>query len=261
MKKTFLAAMLLLMTRLAFGQITLENTYSHSGTYTQMAVSGSKFYIMDLTLNQCRIYNTDHSLWKTINLAVPANNYLYDVKYVSENLFTTDNAICLLYTYYIYDTINYYYTYTTKVIKENGTVLLTVPGCLYAYVNNIPAGTKLVTYSYDYSQYPVPIQTAVYALPGVLNATLPAQAEGEGLAFAYPNPGSELINIPVNRSGKAPFSEVIITDMSGRVIRSIQVSDDRQWLSLPTAGFASGTYFYSVRSGNSQTAASKIVVR
>jgi hypothetical protein len=111
------------------GQITLESTYNHSGTFTNLAQSGYKFYVMDVVANQCRIYNVNHTIWKTINLPVPTDNYLYDIRYISENLFTTDNSLCLAYIYYSYNTTNQYYTYTTKVIRENGTELLSIPGC------------------------------------------------------------------------------------------------------------------------------------
>ena len=96
MKKLSLIAAFLLPF-LAFGQINLENTYNYSGTYTRLSNSGDKFYIMDVAASQCRVYNANHTLWKTINLTVPSGNYLYDIKYLSENLFTTDNSLCLAY--------------------------------------------------------------------------------------------------------------------------------------------------------------------
>ncbi len=84
---------------------------------------------MDDWANQCRIYNTDHSLWKTINLLVPPGQYLYDIKYVSEGLFTSDDALSLLYIYYEYDEINQYSTYTVAVVTENGDASPYNPWC------------------------------------------------------------------------------------------------------------------------------------
>lgn len=89
---------------IAFAQISPEYTYNYSAAYTNLRYSGDKLFIMDVPENQCRIYNMDHSLWKTINLSVPANHYLYDIRYVSEGLFTDDERLSLAYIYYSYDT-------------------------------------------------------------------------------------------------------------------------------------------------------------
>src|SRR5690606_31307891 len=172
MRRNLLILIQTLLTINLFAQITLENTYNYSGTYTHLQHSGDKFFLMDIGQNQCRIYNTDHSLWKTINLNVPAGNYLYDIRYVSENLFTTDNALCLAYVYYYYDEINQYYTFTAKIILENGTELLSIPACqtfsIYTTDNGV---TNLLAYSYYYSLLLYTTTTRVYNLPGQYKGT------------------------------------------------------------------------------------------
>ena len=161
-------------------QIVHESTYNFSGTYTRLANSGDKFFIMDVGTNQCRIYNTDHSLWKTIDLPVPANNYLYDIRYVSENLFTLDNSLCLAYVYYHYDELNQYYTFHAKVIKENSSELISIPGCQHFNIHNLTeTGTKMLAYAYDYSLFPYTIQTHAFNLPGHL-ITFPGDANCDG---------------------------------------------------------------------------------
>ncbi len=170
MKSIFLAITLLWISRIAAGQPIPESTYPVSGTYTRLANSGYKFYVMDVAQNQCRIYNTDHTLWKTINLVIPANNFLYDIGYVSENLFTADNSLCLAYVYYNYNTTGQYYTYTAKVIREDGTVLINVPGGAYMYVHSLPNGNaKLLVYSFNYSVSPYTVQTHINDIPGNLS--------------------------------------------------------------------------------------------
>ncbi len=65
MKKMFIAVLMLLST-LTYAQISFEAEYSHSGAFTNLSNSGYKFYVMDVLAEQCRIYNTNHSVWKTI---------------------------------------------------------------------------------------------------------------------------------------------------------------------------------------------------
>ena len=134
MKKIILLLVLFSLLATARAQIVLEKTYPASTGLTELAISGYKYFLMDAVNNQCRLYNMDHSVWKTINLSVPAGMYLYDVRYVSETLFNSDNKVELAYIYYSYDTTLLYYTYYTRVINENGAELLSIPGCSYLEV-------------------------------------------------------------------------------------------------------------------------------
>jgi hypothetical protein len=245
-------------------QITLEQSYSYSGTFTNLAVSGDKFYVMDVILSQCRIYNTNYSLWKTINLSVPANNYLYDIQYISENLFTTDNSLCLIYTYYSYDATNLYYTYTTKVVKENGTVLLTVPGCQYYYVTTMTSGAaKLVTYSFDYSVSPYTVSTAVYSIPGSLPTSMKENAAAANLfpVSAFPNPASEQLSLSYTLPSGVDSGILQVTDVQGRLVRSIPVSGSSDKMQMGVSDLPRGMYFYTIASGNFRSQAVKIILR
>lgn len=245
-------------------QITLEQSYNYSGTFTNMAVSGDKFYVMDVVLSQCRIYNTNFSLWKTINLTVPANNYLYDIQYISENLFTTDNALCLIYTYYSYDATNLYYTYTTKVVKENGTVLLTVPGCQYYYVTTLSNGdAKLLTYSFDCSVSPYTIATAVYSLPGNLPTSIKESAMTANLfpVSAFPNPASEQLSLSYTLPSGIDSGILQVTDVQGRLVRSLPVSGSTDKMQMGVSDLPRGMYFYTISSGKSRSQTMKIILQ
>ncbi len=244
-------------------QIIPENTYNHSGTYTQLSVSGYKFFVMDVGSNQCRIYNTDHSLWKTINLSVPANHYLYDIRFVSENLFTTDNSLCLVYIYYNYNTIGQYYSYTARVIRENGTELLNIPGCQYVYVHSLQGiGTKLIAYSFDYSTHPdYGIHTHVYSLPGQLpNSAGQDRGTMISLPDAYPNPAIGFITIPVSLPEGVSHSELIITDIHGKIVKQLEYNSDADQMLIHTAQFPRGTYLYYFKTKGVRSKASKFIV-
>jgi hypothetical protein len=53
-------------------QVTLEKKYDYSTSVVEFETLGYKYYLMDVPNGQCRIYNMDHSLFKTINCNVPA---------------------------------------------------------------------------------------------------------------------------------------------------------------------------------------------
>lgn len=253
MKRAIITSAFALILCVVHGQIIPENTYSHSGTYTNLTNSGYKFYVMDVGTNQCRIYNTNHTLWKTINLSVPANNYLYDIKFVSENLFTTDNTLCLAYIYYNYNTTGQYYTYTARIIRENGTELLNIPGCQYLYTHKlINLGTKMVAYSYNYSTYPnYTVQTLVYSLPGQLPGNDDGGIEPDDLKqFARPNPAENFTTIPFSLPKGVTVGELVITDAKGQSIRRFQVNNAFESVRIETSQLPRGTYFYYVTAGD-----------
>ncbi len=259
--KKVLISLLLMTSFIAFGQINLENNYSYSGTYAKLTVSGSKFYLMDAALVQCRVYNTNHTLWKTLNLSVPANNYLYDLKYLSEGLFTNDNSLSLGYVYYIYDETNAYYTFNAKIVKESGTELLSIPGCQYMEVMNLGSdGVKLVAYCYDYSVNPYTIQTRIYGLPGQLTATENPVLPGSH-KLPYPNPAIDFITIQYSLPDNSTTGEIAITDMQGKLIDKLVINSYTERITLPTFKYPSGVYNYSVEAGNQRFESGKFIVK
>ena len=261
MRKTLLF-LLLLPYGLINAQISYEASYDHSGAFIQLAGSGHKFYLMDVGNEQCRIYNMDHSVWKTVSLNVPDNHYLYDIRYVSENLFTNDNTLALCYIYYNYDEVNQYYTYTAKVITEGGSELLTIPGAQYVYVNNAgPDGTKLTAYAYDYSVYPSTVQTVIYDLPGQLVSNV---ADDPGILESpppYPNPATDYTIIPYEIPAGNDRAKVLLNDATGKTVRTFRVDRNFKTLHVDTRQFPKGVYFYHLESGGLTSETGKIIVR
>lgn len=216
---------------------------------------------MDVTQNQCRIYNTDHSLWKTINLLVPANNYLYDIKYVSEGLFTTDNGLCLAYIYYNYNETGQYYTFTAHVVRENGTLLLSIPGCQYLVVQTLHNGaTKLNAYIYDYSVWPNTVQTKVYSLPGSLVTNQSNVRDGGPIQQAFPNPTSLSLTLPWVLPQQLNHANLHILDALGRRLRTIALKGSSGQLQLDVSGWPGGEYVYYIENSDYRTATGKFTL-
>jgi hypothetical protein len=264
MKKLILIGLtLFLMAATVRSQITLDALYNHSGTFTKLSQSGYKFFIMDVSANQCRIYHTNHILWKSISLSVPANHYLYDIKYVSENLFTNDNDLAFAYVYYSYDEVNQYYTYTTRIVKENGTLLLNIPGCSFIQVvEDQGLGTKMLAFVYDFSVVPYTIQTLVYNLPGSLVSV--EEFRNKSRLFqnhVFPNPASAYINITYEAFGENELPVLQLIDSNGRMVKTIQLDPRAGKLNLPLAGFAPGLYTWSVSSDNAVKGTGKFIVQ
>jgi hypothetical protein len=260
MKKAMLLFVLMTIIVASRAQIYLEKTYPASAGLTNLAFSGYKYFLMDVTNKRCVVYNMDHSTWKTINLSVPSGMYLYDIKYVSETLFNTDSKVELAYIYYSYDTTLLYYTYYTKVINENGLELLSIPGCSYLEVMSPGTyGTKMLAYVYDYSIILWTLNTLVYSLPGNLPmGAIPVEGE-DNPKKPYPNPARSMVTIPYQLPDGVNTAEIRLLNASGQVMKRYTVDRTFQELVIQTADLPKGAYVYQVKTDHGILASGKLI--
>ncbi len=258
MKKFLLILILTSFTRLSQAQITLEHDYPSSATLTELALSGWKYYLMDVANNQCRIYQMNHTLWKTVSLSVPSGMYLYDVRLVSETLFNSDSKVEMAYIYYSYDTTLFYYTYYMKVVNEDGAVLLSVPGCAYADVKTAGTyGTKLLAYVYDYSIVNWTVNTLVYSLPGTPVSAGDQPGTDAAYALPFPNPAGSFVNIP--RGPSAGHGSVDLLNPSGQRMRTVPIDERRGTVTIPLNGLPAGMYFYRLSDTSGATGQGRFI--
>ena len=262
MKKTPLLFAVLLSAVIAHSQIVFEHNYPGSTYITKLANSGNKYFLMDWNNNQCKLYNMDHSVWKTINLPVPAGNYLYDIRYVSETLFNLDAKVELAYVNYSYDTTLFYYSYVTKVINEDGTELLAIPGAQYSEViSTMGNGTKFLAYVYNYSVAPYTVNTLVYSVPGQVLSDGPADIGLPEISSpAFPNPCSTSVTIPYSLPVGTVSGEILLIDNKGNTVKTYRVDKTFNNLQLNTAGMPKGLYFYRIKAGDKYSSGGKIII-
>ncbi len=244
-------------------QIIPEYTFSGvSASYINLPVEGHKFYIMDVANNQCRLYNEDHSLWKTVYLSVPANYYLCDIQYVTEDLFNADNTIELLYVSCNFNTTAGYYTYSTRIANENGTVLLDVPGGGYSMVYPAYSGSKLFVWVYDYSLANYLLSTKIYSIPGQITTAMKGleNAEPALLKAAFPNPASTVVTIPYTLPQNVTQAELKLYGISGNLVKTFTIDHSFDTVTVPTQDLSVGTYLYRIESGKYRSDSFKLIV-
>jgi len=244
-------------------QLTLEYTYPGvSAAYVNLPVAGYKYYVMDVAKSQCRLYNNDHSLWKTINLSIPANYYLFDIQYVTENLFNADNTIELLYVSYKYNTANAYYTYDTRIATEKGTILYSMPGAGYSYVYPAENGSKLFVWVYDYSLSPSTVNTLVYSIPGTITSLVgeSSMISPKSLQYAYPNPSRGEVTIPYILPPNISQDELKLLTIKGVLLKTFSFANTFDNIHLQTGELMPGTYLYRIESETYNSETLKLVV-
>ena len=248
MKRILLLSFMMVLMMTSRSQIMLEHTYPASASLTELSLSGYKYYMMDATNNQCKLYNIDHSLWKTISLSVPSDMYLYDIKFVSETLFNTDSKVELAYIYYSYDTTYYYYTYYTKIINENGFEILSIPGAGYLDLKStLVNGTKLLAYVYNYSVLPSTVNTPVYSLPGSIPTGGIAPEPTISGRYPFPNPAQASVTIPYTLPDGVNTAQVLLINGSGKPVKTYTVDRTFDSILVPTEDLPRGIYIYQVK--------------
>ena len=265
MKQFILISFLVFLMISSNGQITLQKTYNYSTTVVKLETLGYKYYLMDVPNNQVRMYNMDHSIFKTINCNVPTGYYLADIKYVSENLFNTDSKIELAYTYYKYvaTTTSYYYIYGSRIVNETGTTILTIDNAQYLYVNKTDLNEfKLFAYCLDYSVFPEIIWTNIYSLPGSLISAILFPENQPNLSLnAYPNPAKDIIRIEYQLPAEIKDADLYIIDSNGKAVKTFQIDGHSDYLALNIEDFSKGVYFYFIEYNNICSKSQKIVVQ
>src|ERR1035437_8668455 len=132
MKTKIIIVALLLFSSICKSQINLEHSYPKSSNIGSLSVinlsnSGYKYCFEDNVTKTVKLYNLNHTLWKTITLNVPTGYNLSGVFYISETLFNSDalTEFCYSYAQYI-STPPAHMNWETTISNESGTVLLTI---------------------------------------------------------------------------------------------------------------------------------------
>jgi hypothetical protein len=244
-------------------QPVFEHIYSESATLCRLESLGEVYYSMDVVNRNCLVYSPDHTLLKSIPLPIPEGYYLADIRHVSEGLFNYDGLVELVYIYskYVPTETSYYYTFEARLINENGSVLLSLPGVGYTEViETSDHGIKFLAYEYNYSVIPYRTYTHVYSLPEKTTESVGLTIDGsEG--YPYPNPAGGQVHIPVSLPDNVDEATLEVLDLNGRVLLRRPVNENQGHVILSTRLMVPGSYLYQVHAGGVQSSSGKFVVR
>ena len=262
MQKTATFLLSILLYTIATAQVTLEKKYDYSTAVAEFETHGCKYFLMDVPNGQCRIYNLDHSLFRSVNCNVPGGYYLYDIKFLSESLFNNDPGIELLCTFYKYDTNLQYYEYDSKIIDENGTQLIFIDGALYNYINKTGENEfKLFSYCYDFSVWPEKVWTNIYNLPGNPVSNLQGVSEVPEINMnAFPNPAEGKVKMAYSLPEGVSEGNLLLYDNTGKLAARYIVDNHTDHLLLDVSGYQSGVYHYFIEYGGLKCPAKKLVI-
>jgi hypothetical protein len=263
--KSFLILLFILIALSSKAQITLEHKYPFR--YIQFAlVDSNETKFFRLNADTLDIFNSNHSLYKTIVLPIVGNiKYYTKIQYLSRHLFNLDNKVEFLAETYPRNAL---------IINEDGTVILECDSCLPNYplttgggavsesVVSIETGTKLFLTDSVFN-------TLVFSLPGKLpgcttkSSVEPPSIIQNGNPFptsAYPNPSNGQVRIEYKLPEGISKGEIIITTIEGIEVKKYQVGNIFNDILIEKSDLQSGSYFYKLATEKGESEARKIII-
>jgi hypothetical protein len=243
--------------------------------------AGNKFVEKNDSLNLLTLYNSDFSVYKTINLPVIPDAHFYNrwIHYLTENLFDTDTTD-LEYLLYYQDTNLLPHV---RIYDESGSLLFQRDSASsYPNFGNMRTGVHPYSSEIDYIDSTfylrlfTPTGTEIYQLPGVIPCFDPCSNSNAGLStglkdnvnmpFFYlsdpvPNPATNETEINYNLPPKVQSGLIIIYDQQGSRFKEIPVYPSVNKISISMDDFRTGVYYYSISwDGSPPTTTRKLMV-
>ena len=231
-----------------------EHIYEGRTIRVMLENSGEKYYTTDGTTNttDATIYYSDHTPWKTFALDILApypNSNIIGI-YASETKFDTDNQVELSYSYAV-NTLDGGH-FATKVIKEDGTVLLNIAEAYVAFMSEFPGLLDKFIVAIQYG--PFNNQQSLSRVFGI-NGTFAVEDFGnQPTVVVFPNPAQNEIKI----ESQTRIVEAYLYDTRGTLVQHYQQSN----LQLIDIGNLSpGFYLLRLSDCNDLDFVQKIIVR
>jgi len=248
-------------------QITLENTYPASSnnvqaTLVKLTKSGYKYVFSDIANKTIKLYNTNHTIFKSMFIPVPGGYSIYQApSLISDSLFNTDANIEFAVTFFqsVNSTTPTTYNTIANVVSENGTLLLTINQCktLGAF-NTGGNGYKLICYVDSTNKLQLK-EHRIYSLVGAIGSinngnglptnTTQLDKQSSTLSNPYPNPSQNKTVIPYQLP-LGTQAQLIVTDISGKELKRYDIDSNFNTVELDNSDLPSGTYFYSISGTN-----------
>lgn len=274
-------------------QITVDAAYNGKVLPVLLESAGTKYATFDSDNFQLKLYNIDHSIYKTITISNPTVS-LYDTSvynspfttiyfnYVKEGLFDTDSEVEFMLYYLAYGGGSTSLPLVgTAIINEDGSVLfkkenmIPVGNSVYqltdlqTIVNTSANGSKMILTNLSSGPGINIDSSVIYNLPGTLEcdpcggitgARSTERSNNIVLDQNYPNPSSTYTVIGYQLPEESNTGTLKIYNTAGIELKSYQIDKTFNDLQISTQELPAGTYYYTIQTNNGQVKSKKMVV-
>ncbi len=253
--------------------------YSGNGDGVIHLHSGWRILRIDTLAKKFKLYNTDHTLWKTIDFPIPPNGYMYShqigadwypsIDFISEKLFNSDNSI---------EFITSFVSQPFLAINPEKNVLMNEHGNVIQTFDCYFGGVSLIQYDNQYKLRVLQAEAGsglivetrsvdIYSLPG----NLPCDPCNDGLGFKdmnsgsietqiFPNPSSNSVTIRYDLPHNVREAYLNVTDANGKTVKTIRLANDTKSISINNGDLPSGTYYCNIFADGASSTGKKMIV-
>ena len=242
-KKLFSLLLSTIITSYAFGQITLEKTYSSENLQVYTNSTETFYYSVGQNLSTIKIYNADYTLKKQFTLASPVNISSYDNFILSKNIFNTDNLLEIV------TTSGNYPNYSIKIYNEDG-VLVKDFGTGYQFEDEFDFH---VYYDTNSNKNKLRLfksssnSTEIYNLS--TNSLTTKEITDKNKLTAFPIPTNKNLNIINPNNGN---NSLQVYDENGKIVINKLFTNSEKTISLDVEFLPKGIYIYKIGNINSK---------
>lgn len=244
MKKNLFSLLLsTIITSYAFGQITLEKTYSSENLQVYTNSTETFYYSVGQNLSTIKIYNADYTLKKQFTLASPVDISSYDNFILSKNIFNTDNLLEIV------TTSGNYPNYSIKIYNEDG-VLVKDFGTGYQFEDEFDFH---VYYDTNSNKNKLRLfksssnSTEIYNLS--TNSLTTKEITDKNKLTAFPIPTNKILNIVNPNNGN---NSLQVYDENGKIVINKLFTNSEKTISLDVEFLPKGIYIYKIGNINSK---------
>jgi len=285
MKKIGLLLIAFAIATTNFAQITTDVVISsdniRNSELIELENSGAKYYIFDAENMFLRLYNIDHSIFKTVNIDVSSLGFdgftifkggLYPFA-ISENLFNTDNKFEFIISIHAFTDDYSNEKLKTVILNEDGNILYEKENYWFGngltnqypdLIKNTNNGTKLIlkrTSDIDNDSL------LILNLPGTVpcfncdqtNKIHNVNNKSTSLSN-YPNPAKNYTIIEYEIPKGENEAEIQIFNMNGQLVKTYKVDKTFKNLRISTSDFENGTYIYNIKTKNMLSKGNKLII-
>ncbi|MHA3045442.1 T9SS type A sorting domain-containing protein [Riemerella anatipestifer] len=247
MKKVLFSVATIFATNFTFGQITLEHSFNISENITAYSKDETVYVSFVRNDNKFKIYNSDYSLRKIVNISMPANYdsiWIGDVNgyHISKYIFNTDDKFEFLVT--ISSSVNG---------NRDKLLLINEDGIL---IKDFNPNSQTVGYR-GYSEIFHDVSTNknkflvnnlgtddqfdLYSLPTTDLGS--KEINKKNLLSAFPIPTSKILNVVNPQNGA---NKIEVFDTSGKLIINKGFGNSESKISIDVENLPKGVYIYRV---------------
>ncbi len=261
MKKILILISSFLICQSSKAQLTLEHSYAtnHTMTVINLEGDGQKYIGSDSATWNIQLYNTDHSLWKTIPIDTTGMNSIIYLGAASKHFFNSDDLIEIVIAY------NSHYTgaatfHGIKILNESGTTLQDFPTGVGGYPVNVAGSWKFIV---NFSTYVVPLlnYSTVYSAPGTYAGLKVNDHLAGGSSELYPNPIESAATLRYNLPGDIHSAQLAVYNSAGVLVRQSSITDKFSDITIARDDLPAGIYVYSIIGPSGTLSTSKFEIR